>query len=58
MTAATPDLIADVDEVFLGFWDADVMAIVRQPYTAGVLLAYAWRDGGTHIPAESSGGAS
>jgi hypothetical protein len=58
MTAPSPDLIADVDDVFLGWWDADVMAIVRQPYTAGVLLAYAWRDGGIHIPAETAGGAS
>lgn len=58
MTAATPELIADVDEVFLGWWDADVMAIVRRPYTAGVLLAYAWRDSGAHIPAENTGGAA
>ena len=54
----SPELVADVDEIFLGWWDADVMAIVRQPYRAGVLLAYAHRDGGRHIPAETAGGAA
>ncbi|MFJ3507864.1 hypothetical protein [Streptomyces luteogriseus] len=37
---------------------ADVIAIVRQPYRAGVLLAYAHRDGGRHIPTETAGGAA
>jgi hypothetical protein len=50
MSAPTPELIADVEEAFLGFWDDAVMAIVRQPYTVGALHAYAWRDGGAHIP--------
>lgn len=54
MNAFTPELIADVEDAFLGHWDDDVMAIVRQPYRGGVLLAYAWRDGGTHIPAEEA----
>lgn len=53
MSATTPELIADVEEAFLGFWDDTVMAIVRRPYTVGVLLAYAWRDGGSHIPFEA-----
>ncbi|WP_265560717.1 hypothetical protein [Streptomyces hygroscopicus] len=55
MSDLTPELIADIEEALLGDWDDEVMAIVRQPYTAGVLLAYAWRDGGTHIPAEIGG---
>jgi hypothetical protein len=50
-------LVADVDDIFLGYWDDDVMAIVRQPYTPGALHAYAWIDGGAHIPAETEGGA-
>jgi len=58
MSTPSPELVADVDEVFLGYWDADVMAIVREPYSPGVLLAYAWRDGGTHIPTETAGGAA
>jgi hypothetical protein len=47
------ELVADVEEVFLGYWPADLMAIVRAPYRSGVLLAYAYRDGGTHIPQET-----
>jgi hypothetical protein len=58
MSTFTPALVADVEEAFLGFWDDAVMAIVRRPYRAGVLLAYAWRDGGSHIPAETAGGAA
>jgi hypothetical protein len=54
----SPELVADVDEVFLGYWDDDVMAIVRQPYTPGALHAYAWIDGGAHIPADTAGGAA
>ena len=54
MSDLTPELIADVEEAFLGHWDDDVMAIVRQPYTAHVLLAYAWRDGGSHISTDST----
>lgn len=53
MTAPSPELVADVDEIFLGHWDDAVMAIVRQPYTAGALHAFAWIDGGRHIPAEA-----
>ena len=49
-----PELIADIEEAFLGFWDDEVMAIVRQSYTVGALHAYAWRDGGSHIPTEST----
>lgn len=56
MTDLPPDLVADVEEAFLGFWDDAVVAIVRGPYTPGVLLAYAWRDGGTHIPTEDETG--
>lgn len=54
----SPELVTDVDEIFLGWWDADVIAIVCQPYRAGVFLAYAHRDGGRHIPAEATGGAA
>ena len=54
----SPELVADVDEGFLGWWDADVPEPVRQPYRVGVLLAYAHRDGGRHIPAETAGGAA
>lgn len=53
MSDLSPDLIADVEEAFLGFWDDDVMAIARRPYTANALRAYAWRDGGAHIPTDS-----
>ncbi|ARX81606.1 hypothetical protein SMD44_01004 [Streptomyces alboflavus] len=56
MSALTPELIADVEESFLGFWDDAVMDIVRQPYTVGALAAYAWRDGGSHIPSDDSEG--
>lgn len=53
------DLIADVEESFLGYWDDDLMSIVRLPYSFRALVAYAWRDGGAHIPADGaeSGGA-
>ncbi|MFJ7176470.1 hypothetical protein ACIQXA_08680 [Streptomyces massasporeus] len=54
----SPELVADVDEVFIGYWDDDVMAIVREPYTPGALRAFAWIDGGAHIPAETAGGTS
>lgn len=56
MSDLTPELIADVEEAFLGFWDDAVVAIVCRPYTPGVLLAYAWRDGGSHIPADDETG--
>lgn len=55
MSDLTPELIADVEESFLGFWDDTVMGIVRQPYTERALLTYAWRDGGSHISSEGSG---
>ncbi|MEU6552043.1 hypothetical protein ABZ915_17430 [Streptomyces sp. NPDC046915] len=59
MTDLPPELIADIEEALLGDWDDDVMAIVRQPYTVGALAAYAWRDGGAHIPTDTeNGGAS
>lgn len=54
MSTPTPEMVADIEGVFLGFWDDAVIDIVRQPYTGGVLLAYAWRDGGSHIPAEDT----
>jgi hypothetical protein len=58
MSTPSPELVADVDEIFLGHWDTDLMAIVRQPYTPNALRAYAWRNGGTHIPADTAGGAA
>lgn len=48
MSTPTPDLIADVEEAFLGYWDDEVMAIVRQPYTVGAIHAYAHRNSGEH----------
>lgn len=50
----SPELVADVDEVFLGYWGDAVMAIVRQPYRPGALRAFAWIDGGAHIPTDSA----
>lgn len=46
---ASPEMVAEIDEVFLGWWPDDLMGIVRQPYTPGVLAAYAHRDGGAHL---------
>lgn len=56
MSDLPPELIADIEEALLGDWDDAVMAIVRQPYTVGALLAYAWIDGGSHIPTEDEAG--
>lgn len=56
MNGLPPELIADVEESFLGFWDDAVMNIVRQPYMVGALAAYAWRDGGSHIPSDGPEG--
>ncbi|MCX4232054.1 hypothetical protein [Streptomyces ortus] len=54
MSAPEPsaDLVADVDDIFLGHWSDDLMAIVRAPYSPNVLLAYAYRDNARHIPAD------
>lgn len=46
------ELAADVDDVFLGWWPDDLMAIVRVPYSPNVLLAYAHRDNGVHLPGD------
>ena len=46
MSSLPPDLIADIEEALLGYWDDEVMAIVRQPYTVGAIHAYAHREGG------------
>lgn len=46
------ELAASVDDVFLGWWPDDLMAIVRAPYTDGALAAYAHRDGGKFLPPE------
>lgn len=54
MSDLPPELIADVEEAFLGYWDDAVMGIVRQPYTVGALAVYAWRDGGAHIPTDDT----
>jgi hypothetical protein len=54
MSDLTPELIADVEESFLGYWDDALMDIVRQPYTGGAIVAYAWRDGGSYIPSDGS----
>ncbi|MFJ5644079.1 hypothetical protein [Streptomyces sp. NPDC093223] len=43
------ELVADVEEAFLGYWPEDLMGIVRAPFRTGVLLAYAYRDGGIHV---------
>ncbi|QTD97034.1 hypothetical protein [Streptomyces cyanogenus] len=56
MSDLTPELIADIEEALLGDWDDDVMAVVRQGYVAGALTAYAWRDGGAHIPTDTENG--
>lgn len=45
-----PQLVADVDDVFLGWWPDDLMVLVRGPYEPGALAAYAHRDGGQHLP--------
>ncbi|MEU5900660.1 hypothetical protein [Streptomyces venezuelae] len=58
MSTCPPELVADVDEVFLGWWDDEVMAIVREPYTVGAITAYARRDGGAYIPSDDEDGAS
>ncbi|CAL9368610.1 hypothetical protein [Streptomyces sp. enrichment culture] len=52
MTGPEPsgELEAAVDEVFLGWWPDDLMAIARQPYEPGAITAYAYRDGGAHLP--------
>lgn len=52
MSDLSPALVADVEEVFLGYWPDELMSIVRPPYRFGALYAYAWRDGGTHIPTD------
>ena len=54
MSAAqpSPELAADVDDVFLGWWPDGLMWLVRRAYQPGALLAYAYRDGGVHLPAE------
>ncbi|MET9445028.1 hypothetical protein [Streptomyces sp. NPDC006610] len=54
MSAPDEQLVADVEEVFLGWWPDDVMAIVRQPYTPGGLAAYAHRDNGAYLPVEDA----
>ncbi|MBZ6207497.1 DUF4982 domain-containing protein [Streptomyces olivaceus] len=48
------ELEAAVDEVFLGWWPDDLMGIVRQPYEPGAITAYAYRDGGAHLPEAES----
>lgn len=52
----SPELVADIDEVFLGHWPDDLMAIVRAPYSPNVLLAYAHRDHGAHLPPDDESG--
>jgi hypothetical protein len=47
-------LVADVDEVFLGWWPDDLMAIVRAPFEPGAYIRYAHRDGGAHLPESES----
>ncbi|WP_282084038.1 hypothetical protein [Streptomyces tendae] len=56
MSAPEPslELEAAVDEVFLGWWPDDLMAIVRQPYEPGAITAYAHRDGGAYLPERAS----
>jgi hypothetical protein len=46
------ELAASVDDIFLGWWPDDLMAIVRAPYTGGALAAYAHIDGGKYLPPE------
>lgn len=43
-------LAASVDEVFLGWWPDDLMAIVRAPLVNGAYVTYAHRDGGKYLP--------
>lgn len=58
MKASEPsaELVAAVDEVFAtdlpDVLDDALLAIVRAPYSPNVLLAYAYRDHGAHLPAE------
>jgi hypothetical protein len=49
------ELAASVDDIFLGWWPDDLMAIVRAPYTKRALVAYAHRDGGKFLPGGESG---
>lgn len=49
------ELAASVDEVFLGYWPDDLMAIVRAPLVKGVYVSYAHRDGGKFLPDGESG---
>lgn len=46
----TPELVADVEEAFLGYWPQDLADIFKQPYQPGLLAAYAYRNGGAHMP--------
>lgn len=46
----SPDLVADVDAVFLGWWPDDLMRLVRAPFRHGVLVAYAHRESGRFLP--------
>lgn len=50
----SPELAADVDEVFLGYWPDDLMAIVRAPFRHGVYVAYAHREGGRFLPPDDT----
>jgi hypothetical protein len=45
-----PELVADVEEAFLGFWPQDLVAIFKRPYKPGALIEYAYRDGGRNLP--------
>lgn len=49
------ELAASVDEVFLGWWPDDLMAIVRAPLVSGVYVSYAHRDGGKYLPTDDGG---
>jgi hypothetical protein len=45
-----PELVADVEEAFLGYWPKDLAAIFTRPYKPGAITAYAHREGGKYLP--------
>lgn len=45
----SPALVADIDDVFLGWWPDDLVVIFTADYVPGALAEYAHRDGGQHI---------
>ncbi|WP_030670587.1 hypothetical protein [Streptomyces rimosus] len=40
-----PQLVADIDEIFLGYWDTAVLALVHADYRPRALQSYARQHG-------------